>query len=434
MSRRLMTASMACFALFATVSCSGPGSAGQPMGPARSLSGRAEAIRRSMHCASRSPTNDWHNQTAPAPGVRPDPVVAVICEYESGESQPGRGSLAGQVTIGGQAADGLLAVLDSAKPMQFQATSCGGDGPEHGHFEVILFGYRAGKGSSATLHQPYCNAQGNLVARGRSFWLPWNVLDALLYPATDLSGNRGPRAPYLTGMSLDAAAAAASRQGLALNLSGVITDPSAPFASVLYQAVPPGTRSRGSAQPSVRVIVAVRPAATCTMAKLGLTYRGNGASRGDDWGAIVISDAGQAPCRLPGSAQITGLDPAGHALTQTYTASITGITRFLNPTTAPLVLSPRLSSIPDGLAAPYGFPPSPAGLAGAITLRGHYGPPRSRSCWVIPAAWRVVIGGQSRTVRNADPAGPDPIVPSGAYVTCNGSFSAALTYYGLLTY
>ena len=432
MSRRRMTASTACLALLAMVSCSGPGSEGHPTRPARSLSGRAAAIRRTMHCASRSPTSDWRNLTAPTPGVRPDPVVAVICEYASRSG--GRGSLTGQVTLGGRAAGGLAAVVDSAKPMQFQASSCGGDAPEHGHFEVILFGYQAGQGSSATVHQPTCNSQGNVLAGGGSFWLPWNVLDALLYPATDVSGNRGPRAPYLTGISLAAAAAAARRHGLALNLSGVITDTRVPFGSVLYQAVPPGTRSRGREEPSVRVIVAVRPAATCTLAQLGLTYRGNGARRGNDWGAIVISDVGEVPCRLPGSAQITGLDEAGRALTQTYTASITGPSSFLDPTTAPLVLSPRLNPIPDGLAAPYGFPPSPAGLAGAITLTGHYGPPHSRSCWVIPAVWRVVIGGLSRTVQNADPTGPNPIVPSGGYVTCKGNFSAALTYYGLLTY
>jgi hypothetical protein len=106
MSRRLMTASMACLALLAMLSCSGPGSAGDPTRPARSLSGRAEAIRRTMHCARRSPTSDGQFRTAPTPGVRPEPAVAVICEYASGESQPGRGSLAGQVTLGGRAADG----------------------------------------------------------------------------------------------------------------------------------------------------------------------------------------------------------------------------------------------------------------------------------------------------------------------------------------
>lgn len=99
MSRGLMTASMACLAVCAVVSCSGPGSAGHPRRPARSLSGRAEAIRRTMHCASQSPTSDWRNRTGSAPGVRLDPVVAVICEYAS-SGQPVRGSLAGRVTLG----------------------------------------------------------------------------------------------------------------------------------------------------------------------------------------------------------------------------------------------------------------------------------------------------------------------------------------------
>jgi hypothetical protein len=105
------------------------------------------------------------------------------------------------------------------------------------------------------------------------------------------------------------------------------------------------------------------------------------------------------------------------------------------PTTAPLILSPGMSKIPDGLAAPYGFPPPPGGLAGAIRLEGRYGSTlaSARACRVV-RAWRVVIGGASRTVPNADPAGPDPIVPSGALVTCGGRVAADLTYYGLLTY
>lgn len=100
-----------------------------------------------------------------------------------------------------------------------------------------------------------------------------------------------------------------------------------------------------------------------------------------------------------------------------------------------------MGSVPDGFAAPYGFPPPPDGLAGAIRLEARYGPassgPAGSSCrpgWVVPAAWRVVIGGVSRTVPNADPAGPDPIVPSGGFVICGGNLYTALTYYGLLTY
>ena len=40
----------------------------------------------------------------------------------------------------------------------------------------------------------------------------------------------------------------------------------------------------------------------------------------------------------------------------------------------------------------------------------------------------------AKTVSNADPAGPDPVVRSGGYVTCGGPITPDLTYYGLLTY
>lgn len=397
------------------------------------------AIRRTTHCGRHipQPAGAAPARAGRAPAIGPRPAVAMICEYEYWPDQHNRPArLAGQATLGPWAASGLAAVVDTAAATQPYMGSCGGDLPTHAHAVVILFGYPVSRVVSATVHQPSCGDVGNLTAGGRSFRLPWPVFSALMAPSADSAGNSGPRAPGLTGLSLAAATAAARRRGLAIQLSGVVTDPAAPIGSVLYQAVPPGAPSRRRDGPAVRVIVAVRPAPACTPGQLRLTYRGNGHRRGTDWGAIVISDAGKAPCRLPMSARITGLDQAGRPMGSPYTASTRGISSYSDPTSAPLILSPRMGAIPDGLAAPYGFPPPPGGLAGAISLAGGgYGATRAgaRSCQVI-RAWRVEIGGLSRTVPNADPAGPDPLVPSGAFVTCEARLSPALSYYGLLTY
>lgn len=398
---------------------------------------QAAAISRTMHCDRhpRPPAPPSPFRTGHAPGVQPVPAVAMICEYEYWPYQHRPARLTGQVTLGATAADGLAAVVDSATTVHPEPIGCGGDLPRHAHAVVVLFGYPGSRVISATAHQPTCNDQGNVLTGGRSFRLPWPVLDALLAPATNSAGNNGPRAPDVTGLSLAAARAAARRHGLAIQLSGVITDPRAPLGSILYQGVPPGAASRLRDGPAVRVIVAVRPTPACTPGQLRLTYRGNGYQRGTDWGAIVIRNTGQAPCRLPGTARITGVGRSGQPVTPVYAASARGISPYSDPTTAPLILSPRMGPVADGLAASHDLPLLTGGLAAAIRLQGSYGPtPASaRSCRVI-RAWRVVIGGLSRTLPNADPAGPDPLVPSGAFVTCAGRLSPALTYYGLLTY
>jgi len=437
MSSRPAGAAAAFAVLLAMAACSAPYSAGhRSVSPGLSAR-QAAAIRRTMHCDRHrhQPAGPSPFRSGPAPSIRSHPAVAMICEYEYWPYQHRLARLTGKVTLGGQAADGLAAVVDSATTVHPEPIGCGADLPRHSHAVVMLFGYPGSHVISATAHQPSCNDQGNILTGSRSFRLPWPVLDALLAAATNSAGNNGPRAPHLTGLSLAAATAAAGRLGLAIRLSGVIMDPRAPLGSVLYQGVPADAPTRLLDGPGVRVIVAIRPAPACTPGQLRLIYRGNGYLRGTDWGAIVISDVGRAPCRLPGSARITGLDEAARPVTATYTGSVGGISSYSRPTTAPLILSPRMGPIPDGVASPYGFPAPPGGLVGAIRLEGGYGPTlaSARSCGVI-RAWRIVIGGLSRTVPNVDPAGPDPLVPSGAFVTCEGRLSPALTYYGLLTY
>jgi hypothetical protein len=395
-----------------------------------------------MHCDRHrhQPIGASPFRSGKAPGIRPYPAVAMICEYEFWPYQNRPARLTGQVTLGAQAADGLAAIVDSARRVHLEPSSCGGDLARHSHAVVILFGYAGSHVISAAVHQPYCNDVGNILTGGRSFRVPWPVLDALMAPATNSVGNNGPAAPQLTGLSLAAATAAARRRGQAIQLSGVIADSRAPLGSVIYQGVPAGAATRLRNGPAVRVIVAARTARSCTPDQLRLSYRGNGDFRGSDWGSVVISNVGQEPCGLPGTVRITGIDQAGGPVTTTYTSRLDGGI-YTASTTAPLILSPRMASVPDGLAAPYGFPPPPGGLAAAIRLEARYGPasssPTGSSCrhsWVVPADWRVVIGGVSRTVPNADLADPDPIVPSGGFVICGGNLYAALSYYGLLTY
>jgi len=431
MTRRLVTAGVASLALLALASCTSPSphAAGHRTRSPQVAAGRIAAIRRTMNCNRRLPPSNAPLGTAPTPDIRRGPVVAVICEYEYKDRYgPGPSHLAGQLTLGVRAADGLVAVLDGATPVQPSFTSCGVD-TQSSHSEDVLLGYLTGPVTSVIVTVPACQGPTVVSADGRSFGLSWPVIRALLYSAADASGNRGPRAPELTGLSLAAAATAARRHGLALQLSAVVTDPGHPFGSVLYQALPAGTRSRLRNGPSVGVIVAIGPAPPCTPGQLRLTYRGNGAIRGQDWGAVVISDIGTEPCRLPGSAWITGLDRAGRPVTKAHATKAT----------APIILSPHTAPIQDGVAAPYGIPPPPGDLAGAITLfDGFRLVPYSiagtlcRPNWVIPAAWLVAIGGLSATVPNTDPRGPTPIVPSGAFVTCEGKLFPGLTYYGLI--
>src|SRR5579859_6839695 len=344
---RMLTASVASIAVFTLGSCSGPGSAGSGSRPSPVLASRAAAILRTMHCAPRLPASNGSFLAAPAPGIGPGPAVAVICEYQYRNGNLNAFDLTGQTMLAGQSADGLVAVLDSARPVQPDQGSCGGGPSERGSAVVIELGYLGGQRTSATVDIQTCEGSiSALETAGKFFQLPWPVIDALLYRVADSSGNRGPRVPDLTGLSLAAAAVAARARGLVLSLSGIVVDQRAPLGSVVYQAVPAGNRSRLGNGPSVRVIVAVRSASACTAGQLRLTYRYNGASRGTEWGAVVISDTGEAPCRLPATAIITGLDQAGQPVAGPFTAAARNLRAPAeDATTAPLILGPLMAPI-----------------------------------------------------------------------------------------
>jgi hypothetical protein len=262
MSSRLAGAGSALAILLALGSCSASHSAGPSSVPPRISAHQADVIRHSMRCDRHrhQPIGASPFRSGKAPGIRSYPAVAMICEYEFWPYQHRPARLTGQVTLGARAADGLAAIVDSARTVHPEPSSCGGDLSRHSHAVIILFGYPGAHVISAAVHQPYCNDQGNILSGGRSFRVPWPVFDALMAPAANSAGNNGPAAPHLTGLSLAAATAAAKRRGLAIQLSGVITDPRAPIGSVLYQGVPAGAATRLRNGPAVPVIVAARPA------------------------------------------------------------------------------------------------------------------------------------------------------------------------------
>jgi hypothetical protein len=142
-----------------------------------------------------------------------------------------------------------------------------------------------------------------------------------------------------------------------------------------------------------------------------------------------MTDTGSAPCTLSGLIQVAGLNRAGSAVTTTLRSRIP----------ASVTLTPRADLVPQDTGAPSVIPLPPPGLDGAIWLTQVYrvrpDSPAGTLCrpaWVTPATWHVVLpGGLAFKVSNADPGGPDPIVPSGGLVTCEGHLDdATLIYYG----
>ena len=144
------------------------------------------------------------------------------------------------------------------------------------------------------------------------------------------------------------------------------------------------------------MILAVPSARACHHAQLRVRYRAGGFGAGQDFGGLIVSDAGAGPCRLAGRVRVTGLGPRGRPVTNTATA-------WISP---PGVLSPRAAPIPAH-ASP---PPGELVYYWMLAAECRDGPPAvdGRYCqplWVIPAAWRVVLAnGGTFTVRNADPA------------------------------
>ena len=364
-------------------------------------------------------------RTAQSTLIRRDPAVAMICQYDVRRS-PAVLARVPKVVLTGSAAAGLAALIDDLPPVKLWPSSCGADPGRYS--QLIRFAYAAGPARSAVVTYPGCPAT-QITAGGR-FAVPSGIVaQALAGYVAGSWGNRGPRTPDLTGMSLRAAEATARRHGLRVSLADVVTDSRVPFGTVIFQALPPGVRTRVHNGPQVSVVIAARAAPACTAAKLRLAYRSAAAVRGSDYGSVVIRDTGPAPCTLTGLIRIQGITGTGRAVTNAFRSRIP----------ATVILGPDAAAVPDNPPSPNVIPPPPAELAGAIWLYAEYritpASPAGTLCrphWITPAAWRITLPGNlAFTVPNADPGGPSPVVPSGGLVTCAGRLDdASLIYDG----
>jgi len=172
-----------------------------------------------------------------------------------------------------------------------------------------------------------------------------------------------------------------------------------------------------------------RPAPPCLAAQLRLTYRSVAATRGSDYGVIAIRDIAGDPCELSGQVQLTGMNSAGRAVTNTARSPLPGT----------VTLGPNASTPPEVTPPPDIIPSPPPGLDGAIWLTDEYWNARNspagtpcRPHWIIPSVWRVTLpGSHTFTVANADPSGPVQPARSGGLVICAGKlYDPTLLYFG----
>ena len=389
--------------------------------------GHQAANFRPVPCPARpsQPGPPARQRTAESTLIRRDPIAAVICQYHVRRSPAGLARVP-RVVLTGSAAAGLAALIDDLPPVKLWPDGCGADPGRY--TQLIRFAYAAGPARSAVVTSPGCPAM-DITVRGRFAVPSVIVAQALTAYVAGSWGNRGPRTPDLTGLSLAAAEATAERHGLRVSLAGVVTDTRVPFGTVIFQALPPGARSRLRHGPQVSVVVAARPASACTAAQLRLTYRGAAAIRGNDFGTIVIRDIGPAPCTLTGLFRIQGISSTGRPVMNAFRSRIP----------AAVTLGPNAGPIPDNPPSPNVIPPPAAQLAAGIWLNDVYriapSQPAGTLCrphWITPAAWRLTLPGKlAFTVSNADPGGPNPVVPSGGLVTCEGRLGdASLIYDG----
>ena len=348
-----------------------------------------------------------------APLIRPDPVIAVICQYVAGlPASKRRLTPVLRVVLPSAAADGLAALLDDARPLPPAARRCA----SFPFSQLIEFGYRAGPVARAAV--TFCSSGAEVTAGRRSASFGPPLSDGLFFYTSMRRQDRGLRTPDLIGLPAAVAAAVAASHHFSLNVMSAAVDARAPFDHVIFQSLPPAAVNAGPGN-QVSVIVAVPPAPACRRPQLRLRYRAGGFGTGNDFGAIIFTDAGPRPCQLAGRVQVTGLDPQGRPVTSTIAVRIT----------PPGVLSARAAAIPAHAGPP------PGELAYYWMLAAEYrdGPPSvdggyCQPLWVIPAAWRVALGnGATFTIRNADPAGASPMSRSGGLITCQGRLGADQT-------
>jgi len=160
----------------------------------------------------------------------------------------------------------------------------------------------------------------------------------------------------------------------------------------------------------------------CRARQLGFAYVGSAAGAGNDFGSIVVWDKSGTACALPGPVRVTGLDRAGHLVTDRQKLGVSGADVLAAHGTGPLWSARRGTYYrPDDtvavivLAAEYRD--DPAGPGGLCT--GHQ---------VEAAAWRVTLAsGVVRLVANSDQHGPGvrTLPANHGLLTCRGELDRA---------
>jgi hypothetical protein len=411
-----VTAAMAC--LLAVTSC------GRTTGPA-SPTVAAPA------CPPRAPAAEAPRGAAASSGpgglaalVRTGAVVVAICQYGPHlPSSKASATPARRVVLHGAAADGLAVVIDSAGPATGYARRCARPAGLLPFSQALIFAYRAAPTEAVAVSYTQCSLA--VVAGGaRLGVLPDPVQSDLFFYTTITGHERGPRTPRLIGLGVRAAAGVASRRDFGLYVDGAAIDTAAAAGTVIFQVLPAGTPDAGPGL-QVGIVLAVRPAPACAPRQLALSYLAGGAGAGNDFGAVLVSDASGRACTLSGPLRLTGLDLAGHPVTRSISFPVTGVA-VLSPGAGPV--SPRVAVAGSPAAAARGAFVGTLSLAaeyrdGPVSVDNGYCAP----LWIVPATWRLVLpGGQALTVPNIDRTGTGKLVPSGGLVTCRGQLGGLL--------
>jgi hypothetical protein len=338
----------------------------------------------------------------------------VICQYAP--PSPGGKAEAGPVrrlVLSGAAAAGLVAALDAAGPLTPHAARCDRSAGLLPLLQRIRLSYPGGAASQALVTFTSCELSV-VNAAGRSGTLTSPFQDDLFAYTMITTHDRGPRVPGVVGLSVTAAVNVARHHDFGLTVDGETADAAVPFGTVIFQSLPAGAIDAGPSPLSIGVFLAVGNPPACRPGELRLDYRAGGASTGNDFGNIVFRDVAGQTCRLAGRVAITGVDASGQAVTSTATGAFA----------PPGVLSPDTPRVGDETG------PSPTSMVYLWSLIAEYRDAATPSglCTrhVVPAAWRVRLpNGAVVMVPDADPRTPVRLEASGAFVTCQGRFSAA---------
>jgi hypothetical protein len=368
-----------------------------------------------MNCPAAAPVLVAPLTGTRPPALPPGAVTAAICQYApslpagKAASAPVR-----RLVLRGEAADGLRAVLAGTDPMTPHAARCGRPAALLPFEQVIYFSYRHGPTARAAVTFTSCQL-AVVAAAGRFGLLPSPVQDDLFGYTLITAHDRGPLVSDVIGLPATKAATVAARHHFALAVDGQAVDPQVPSGTVIFQVLPPAVPDAGPSPHALGTIVAVSVAADCQVRQLRLTYRGGGAGAGNDFGQIMFRDVGATPCRLAGRLELTGVDAAGHPVTNTVTGMVA----------APGVLGPHTAPVRDLAAAP------PGAMIYAWLLTAEYRddaatPNGLCAAHVTPVDWRVRLPGGSIVVTpNADRGSAFRLLgPSGGLVTCRGRLGA----------